>query len=53
MKRKPVFWIVVAIAISVSVGLGFDNIPAGITIGPGIGLLMAIVTNLETDNKRN
>jgi hypothetical protein len=54
MKRKPGFWIVVAIAISLSVGLATHNIPAGICIGPGTALLMAIAMNIETDrNKRN
>jgi hypothetical protein len=52
MKRKPGFWILAAIAITVSVAMSSRNMPAAICIGPGTALLLAVVTNLEVDHKK-
>jgi hypothetical protein len=51
VKNKLRFWTVIGTGIGVAVGFTSKNIPAGVFIGTGTGMLLMIITNLETDNK--
>jgi hypothetical protein len=51
MRNKAGFWTMIGIAIGTVTGVASKNIQAGIFIGIGTGMLLVILTNLETDRK--
>ncbi|MBL7737922.1 MAG: hypothetical protein JNK14_01800 [Chitinophagaceae bacterium] len=51
MKRKTGFWVIIGTAIGTTTTIASHNILAGLFIGAGAGMLLMIVTNLETDKK--
>jgi hypothetical protein len=51
MSNKQIFWMAIGIAIGIATGVASKNIHAAIFIGSGAGMLLIILTNLETDKK--
>ncbi|MBL7744670.1 MAG: hypothetical protein JNN00_14460 [Chitinophagaceae bacterium] len=51
MKNKAGFWTIIGMATGTAIAIVSKNIPAGLFIGAGTGMLLLIITNLETDKK--
>ncbi len=51
MKSKAGFWTIIGVAIAIAIAVVSGNIPAGLFIGTGTGMLLMIITNLETDKR--
>jgi hypothetical protein len=41
------FWLVTGISISTALGVAFDNIPAGVSLGAGTGMLALLLSVLR------
>lgn len=52
MKNKPSIWVVAGIGIGTSIGVAFDNIPAGVTLGAAIGILTMLVSFTTVEKKK-
>ena len=52
MKSNFSFWLVIGMGVGTALGVALDNIPMGISVGAGSGMLVLLLTFFEKDQDK-